>query len=262
MPASGFTPLSKDSSQTEKEIYDSRFQFTIGLFLPSINSTAQLNSSVGILGTIFNLETVFNLPKSKNLPRINGLFRIDNRHSVEGYYYALNRSGRNVSTDSIVFGNIIIPVSATIDGSFNSSLFGGKYRYSIYNSESIEAGFSIGLSFLDVSLRADVEFQNAPSGSEEYDDLLFLPVIGFFNRLNIIRELIFRSNIDMFALDIDTYDGILFDFTLSLEYLFYELFSVGISYSAFSLNVNFDKKYTGKILHNHKGFMFFAKVYL
>jgi len=257
----GFTSQPQDSSQTNEPLYDGRVQLTFGLFLPSINSTAQVNAETGRIGTIINLETAFSLPENQNLFRFNGLFRFNNMHSVEGYYYALNRSGSNVSKDSLVFGDIVIRVNSSFNAFFNATLFGGKYRYSIFNGESVEAGFSAGLSFLDIGVGAEVALQNQ-SASDEYNDLLFLPVLGFYNRVSIIENLIFRSNVDMFALDIGKYDGVLFDFGVSLEYLFYKLFSVGISYNVFSLNINYNTSQTGKILYSHKGFMFFGKVFL
>lgn len=258
--ASGLPFKPQDSSQTENKTYDSKVQLTFGLFLPSINSTAQVNSDAGRIGTIINLETAFSLPETQNLFRINGLYRFNNNHSVEAYYYALNRSGSSVSRDSIVFGDIVFRVNSSFDAFFNATLFGGKYRYSIFNGESVEAGFSAGLSFLDIGVGAEVTFQNS-TASDEYNDLLFLPVLGFFNRVNVIDEIIFRSNVDMFALDIGKYDGVLFDFGVSVEYLPYQLFSLGISYNVFSLNVNFETSQTGKILYSHKGFMFFGKLY-
>ena len=250
----------QDSSQRQNNIYDSRVHLTFGLFLPSINSTAQVNAETGRIGTIINLETAFSLPESQNLFRMNGIFRFDNKHSFEGYYYALNRSGSNVSRDSLVFGDITIRVNSSFNAFFNATLYGGKYRYSIFNGESVEAGFSAGLSFLDIGVGAEVTFQNS-TASDEYKDLLFLPVLGFYNRINIIENLIFRSNVDMFALDIGKYDGVLFDFGVSMEYLFYKLFSAGLSYNVFSLNLNFNTSQTGKILYSHKGFMFFGKLY-
>lgn len=251
---------SQDSTKTDKIIFDSKVQLAFGLFLPSINSTAQVNAETGRIGTIINLETAFSLPESQNLFRMNGLFRFDNKHSIEGYYYALNRSGSNVSKDSLVFGDIIFRVNSSFNAFFNATLYGGKYRYSIFNGESVEAGFSAGLSFLDLGVGAEVTFQNQ-SASDEYKDLLFLPVLGFYNRVNIVDEIIFRSNVDMFALDIGKYDGVLFDFGVSMEYLFYKLFSAGLSYNVFSLNLNFNTNQTGKILYSHKGFMFFGKLY-
>jgi hypothetical protein len=259
-PIHCFVISDKDSSQTKNEIFDCRIQLAFGLFLPSINSTAQLNAETGRIGTIINLETAFSLPETQNLFRMNGVFRFDNRHSVEAYYYALNRSGSNVSKDSLVFGDIIFRINSSFNAFFNATLFGGKYRYSIFSGETVEAGFSAGLSFLDIGVGAEVTFQNNVA-SDEYNDLLFLPVLGFYNRVNIIEDLIFRSNVDMFALDIGKYDGVLFDFGVSLEYLPYQLFSLGISYNVFSLNINFETGQTGKILYSHKGFMFFGKVY-
>ena len=93
----GFTSLPQDSSQTSEPLYDSKVQLTFGLFISSINSTAQLNTNTGNFGTIINLETAFKLPDARNLFRLNGLYRFNNMHSVEAYYYALNRSGSNVT---------------------------------------------------------------------------------------------------------------------------------------------------------------------
>ena len=253
-------PQSEDSTIAENFIYDSRIQLTFGLFIPSIQSNAQINSNAGRIGTIINLETAFSLPETQNLFRFNGVYRFNNNHSVEGYYYALNRSGSSVSRDSIVFGNIVLRVNSSFDAYFNATLFGGKYRYSIFHGESVEAGFSAGLSFLDIALGAKVTLLNQKA-SDEYSDLLFLPVLGFYNRVNISDNLIFRSNVDMFALNIKRYDGVLFDFGVSLEYKFINLLSAGLSYNVFALNVNYDTNRTGSINYAHKGFMIFGKLY-
>lgn len=250
----------QNSVDSISKFYDSRIQLTFGLFIPSIQSNAQINSNAGRIGTIINLETAFSLPETRNLFRFNGLYRFNNAHSVEGYYYALNRSGSSVSKDSLVFGNIVFRVNSSFDAYFNATLFGGKYRYSAFNGEYVEVGFSAGLSFLDVALGAQVTLLNE-TASEEYSDLLFLPVLGFYNRVNITDELIFRSNVDMFALNLKRYNGVLFDFGVSLEYKFINLLSAGLSYNVFSLNVNYDTKRTGSINYAHKGFMFFAKLY-
>jgi hypothetical protein len=83
LPVCYLHPQTQDSSRTIQEIHDSKVQLTFGLFLPSINSTAQLNAETGRVGTIINLETAFSLPETQNLFRMNGIFRFDNRHSVE-----------------------------------------------------------------------------------------------------------------------------------------------------------------------------------
>jgi hypothetical protein len=260
VPLFGSDPPFKDSSKTYSKIYDSRIHLTFGLFLPSINSTAQVNSETGRIGTIINLENTFSLPETQNLFRLNGLYRFNNNQSIEGYYYALNRSGSNIAGDSIVFGKIIFRVNSSYNAFFNATLFGAKYRYSIFNGETVEAGFSVGLSFLDVKLGAEVTLLNQ-SSSDEYSDLLFLPVLGFYNRINVVDNLIFRSNVDMFALNIKRYDGVLLDFGISVEYQFYKLFSVGVSYNVFSLDINYNTNRTGKIIYAHKGLMFFGKLY-
>jgi hypothetical protein len=65
----------------------------------------------------------------------------------------------------------------------------------------------------------------------------------------------------MFALNIKRYDGVLLDFGISVEYQFYTLFSVGVSYNVFSLDINYNTNRTGKIIYAHKGLMFFGKLY-
>jgi hypothetical protein len=251
----------QDSSQTNSVIYDGKAQLTFGLFLPSINSSAQINTPSGGIGTIVNLEAAFKLPESQQLFRGNVIYRFNNNHSVVGYYYALNRAGQNVSADSIVFGDLVININSSFTSFFKATLFGGKYRYSVHNDKNIEAGFSLGISFLAIDIGAEVVLFNQPIGKEEYTDLLFLPVFGFYNRVNIYENLIFRSNIDAFALDIKRYNGILLDLSVSLEYKFLQRFSLGLSYNAYALDVKFDTKQKGEIKYNHRGFMFFGKVY-
>jgi len=114
---------------------------------------------------------------------------------------------------------------------------------------------------LAVDIGASAVLLNQELGEEEYADLLFLPVFGFNNRVNLSDNLIFRSNIDAFALDIKRYNGILFDLSVALEYRFLENLSAGLSYNTFSLDVEFDTKEKGEIKYSHKGFMFYCKIY-
>ena len=251
----------EDSSQTNTTINDGKVQLTLGLFLPNINSSVQINTPSGGIGTNVNLEAAFKLPESQQLFRGNGIYRFNNNNSVEAYYYALNRSGKNVSADSIVFGDLVIDINSSFTSFFKATLFGGKYRYSVENDKNIEAGFSAGISFLYIDIGAEAVLLNQPVGKEEYNDLLFLPVFGFYNRVNIYENLIFRSNVDAFALNIERYNGILLDFSALLEYRFLQRFSVGLSYNAYALDVKFDTKQKGEIKYNHRGFMFFGKVY-
>ncbi|MEJ2104294.1 MAG: hypothetical protein P8X47_06920 [Ignavibacteriaceae bacterium] len=235
----GFNSFSGDSTEAGDEIYDGKAQLTFGWFLPTINSSAQLNTKF----------------------RFKGLYRFNNKHSVEGYYYALNRSGANISSDSIVFGDLVINLNSSFTSFFKATLFGGKYRYSVYNDSNVETGFSAGISFLYVDIGATVLLLDRSIANEEYSELLFLPVFGFYNRVNLSDNLIFRSNVDAFALNIEKYDGILLDLSIAVEYYFLQRFSVGTSYNVFALDIKFDTNEKGEIKYGHRGFMFFGKVY-
>jgi hypothetical protein len=253
--------------QTEEKIYDSRIQFTFGWFLPTIKSSGQINSSRGGIGATINLETAFKLPKSRSLFRLQGLYRFNNASSVDVYFYELNRSGSSKSLDSLVFGKLVIRVGADLESYFNMSLFGGRYHYSIVNNKDFESGFTAGISFLSVNLGANASLKGTSGqviyyGEESYKDLLFLPVFGFFNRVNFWEDFTLRNHIDLFALDIGRYAGVLFDFAISLEYSIQKYISVGAAYDAFAVDVDFNTGETGRIQYRHRGFIFFVTVML
>ena len=254
-------------SKTEEKIYDSRIHLTFGWFLPTIKSSGQLNTPSGGIGATINLESAFKLPKTRSLFRLQGLYRFNNTSSVDLYYYELNRSGSSRSLDSLVFGKLVIRVGADLESLFNVSLFGGRYHYSIVNNKTFESGFSAGISFLAVNMGANASLKGTSGqviyyGEESYKDLLFLPVFGFFNRVNFWEDFTLRNHIDLFALDIDRYAGTLFDFAISLEYSIQKYFSVGAAYDAFALDVDFNTGKTGRIQYGHRGFIFFVAVML
>ena len=247
------------SNQNQDEIYDARVQLSFGWFIPLIQSSFQLNGTGGKIGATVNMERTFNLPTARQLFRFAGLYRFNNSSSVDVYYYVLDRSGSDRSADSLVFGNIIIRVGASLESFFNLNLFGGRYHYSILNEKNIEAGVSAGISFLDVDLGTTLTINNQ-SASESYKDLLFLPVFGFFNRVNFWGDFTFRDHVDLFALSIERYGGMLIDLGFSLEYLPYKYFSLGVGYDVFTLNVDFNTKRTGNIQYQQRGFIFYAKL--
>jgi hypothetical protein len=244
-------------SQDKDTIYDSRIHLTLGWFIPYITTSAQLNSSTGRTGATINLESTFNLPTTKQLFRFEGLYRFNNTSSVDFYYYLLNRSGSNIATDSLNFGNIVIPVDASLESHFNMSLFGSRYYYSFVNNQNFEAGLSAGLSFLNIDMGALVTLNNK-TAEETYKDLLFLPVIGFYNRFKLGERFTFRDRVNLFALDIDRYNGILIDLSFSLEYLIFKNLAAGAAFSVFTLDVTFDAKKSGRIQYGQRGISLFA----
>ena len=255
------TLISTEQLQTKEKIHDSSVHLTFGWFLPTIKSSGQINTPTGGIGATINLETAFKLPKSRSLFRFQGLYRFNNASSVDVYFYELNRSGSSKSLDSLVFGELVIRVGAELESYFNMSLFGGRYHYSIVNTDDFESGFSAGISFLDLNMGASARILNSYN-EESYKDLLFLPVFGFFNRVNFWNNFTLRNHIDLFALDIGRYAGVLFDFAISLEYSIQKFVSVGAAYDAFALDVDFNTGKTGRIQYGHRGFLFFATILL
>jgi len=252
-------PATHDSSSTDHTIYDSRIQLLFGWFFPTIHSSIQLDTKGGEVGATVNLEEAFKLPTTRQLFRFAGLYRFNNSSSVDVYYYVLDRSGSTQSTDSLNFGDITINVGASLVSYFNLTLFGSRYHYSILNEKNIEAGVSAGISFLDVDVGTTATI-NDQSAGDSYDDLLFLPVFGFFNRVNFWGDFTFRDHVDLFALNIQRYGGILIDLGFSLEYLLVNHFSLGVSYDVFTLNVNFDAKQNGNIQYQQRGFILFTRI--
>ncbi len=246
-------------NQNKNEIYDARIQLLFGWFIPLIQSSFQLNTSKGKVGATVNMEKTFNLPTARQLFRFAGLYRFNNSSSIDVYYYVLDRSGSDRSADSLVFGNLIIRVGASLESYFNLNLFGVRYHYSILNEKNIEAGVSAGISFLEVDLGTTLTINNK-SASESYKDLLFLPVFGFFNRVNFWGDFTFRDHVDLFALNIERYGGILIDLGFALEYLPYKYFSLGLGYDVFTLNVDFSTKRSGNIQYQQRGFIFYVKL--
>ncbi len=246
-------------SQTEEKIYGERLQLSVGWFLPTIRSSAQLNSSGGRIGTTINIEATFKLPQTRQLFRYDAFYRFNNSSSADLYYYELNRSGSTVARDSLVFGENIISVGANLESYFNLSLFGLRYHYSILNNENFETGFTFGISFLDVDVGTNIKLNNR-STEESYNDLLYLPVIGFFNRTRFLENFTLRNYVYLFALKLNKYEGILLDFTLSLEYKIYKHLSLGLSYNALALDMNFDAKKSGNVQYGYRGWILFGSV--
>lgn len=245
--------------KSEDEVLDDRIKLAFGWFFPIIQSSIQLNTERGGVGATVNLEKAFKLPSTRQLFRFSGLYRFNNSSSVDVYYYVLDRSGSSRSADSLIFGDITIRVGASLVSYFNLTLFGSRYHYSILNEKNIEAGVSAGISFLDVDVGTAATI-NEDSAEESYADLLFLPVFGFFNRVNFWGDFTFRDHVDLFALDIKRYNGILIDLGFSLEYRPVNHFSIGASYDVFILNVDYDTKRSGNIQYLQRGFILYAGI--
>lgn len=250
-----------DKTNERDSIYSppERFVVWAGWFLPNFQSQAQVNSQTVGLGPIVNLERAFKLPDSENLLRIDSYFRINNHHSVYAGFYTSSREGLTEVTNNIQIGNLIIPIGTEAYAKNNISLLKFGYRYSIVNLEKIESGVGLGFSMLFYYLFVENKILILEN-TEEVDVIIPIPIINFFSEYHIWKKFDLMLYIDLFGVNFDIYDGVLFDFALNAKYKIFEQLAVGIGYNIYKIDVRVEnpKGFDGKIDYLHKGFAFFV----
>lgn len=245
-----------DSSSSTMSEYEPphRFGLWVGLFLPTFTSEAQVTSQTLGLGSTVNLEQSFQLPKNETLLRLDAYFRFSKHHSIYAGYYTSSREGTTEVTTEIQIGDLIIPVNSQAYAKNDISLLKFGYRYSIVNSEDFESGLGLGFSVLFYKLFVENK-SNIRENTEDIDETLPIPVFNFYTVYNIWTRLFLSVYLDLFGVNLGTYDGSLTDFGVGVTYRFFNNFAAGIDYNVYKLDVHVEKSngFDGVIDYLHKG---------
>ena len=231
-----------------------RFGLWVGVFLPTFTSEAQVTAQSIGLGPTVNLEKSFQLPKNETLLRLEALFRFNKHHSIYAGYYTSSREGTSEVTTEIQIGNLIIPVNSQAYAKNDISLLKFGYRFSIVNTEDIESGIGLGFSVLFYKLFIENK-SNIRENTEDVDETLPIPVFNFYTVYNIWNRLYLSVYLDLFGVNLGTYDGSLADFGIGLTYRIFNNIAAGIDYNVYNLDVRVEKSdgFTGVINYLHKG---------
>ena len=239
----------RDSRAARKD--QPRFELRLGAFSDSIDSSIVRDSADGNNGTDIDLEDLLGLPDDDTLLQVDAIFRIGTFHRIEVGYLETARNGSVTLMNDIMFGGETFPAGTTIDSHVDTKILRIGYAYSLINDAQKELGVMGGLHFsrIETSISAGATGQMVSSNASTP-----LPVIGLHGALSLGRKASLGARIQFFRMDYDRYEGSLNYATLDIQRRFGDIFSIGLGYNYYALNLDSrDNDVRGTLEIRHHG---------
>jgi hypothetical protein len=122
-----------------------------GLFyMPDIVTSIRYDSSAGAPGTLVSGENTLGLQDQLKQASVDMMFRIGERHRIHADFYKMTRSGDQVVSQPIFFGDDVFLVNDRVLSSMDLRKLGITYTYSFLRREKWEVGAGLALHLLQL----------------------------------------------------------------------------------------------------------------
>ena len=112
-----------------------QWTFEVGAYIPTVKSTASLNSPTLGVGTTVNFEDDLDLADRDTLGQVLARVRLGERWRIEGEYFALNRSGARPVSKTINWGDKTYTIGTVVNSEFDSTIYRLSGGYSFVKDE-------------------------------------------------------------------------------------------------------------------------------
>jgi len=242
--------------------YKSDFEITLGAFYSSsIDTQIKLNGHGPLSkGHTFDLEDVFGLDEDKMLGFGEVLYRFNERHSVEGSYFNLDREGDRSAQRDITIGNTTFLINTSLETELDFEVYKLSYIYTFMSTSDYALGAALGLHITDIGFNIKGTLNNLTTESDASELTAPLPVVGLRGDWRISDNWIIDSSVDYFYLSLDDYEGGLIDLGVAIEYDKFEYVSVGVGWEYYKIDLDVDKeRFDGELDFEYYGPMVYLK---
>jgi len=224
----------------------SRFTIEVGGYLPTLSTTARLDSPTLGRGTDIDFEDDLDLSEREFLGFAQFTARLSRSWRLQLDYIDLSRSTTTTLERQIEWGDDIYTVGATVQGYFDVKVARLAFGYSFLRKPTWELGGTFGAHLMDVGAGLGLAIQSGGggiSGAREADigGLAPLPNFGLYWAWAFHDRWALSARADFFAIEIDEFGGSLWAGALNLHYFVNDTFSIGGGYSAFNLDADVTK---------------------
>ncbi len=167
--------------------------------------------------------------------------RIGSRWQLGFDYFNIDVAGSRAVNFEFEFGDLVVPVGASVDTSLAADFYVLSMTYAFYRSDRMELGAGLGVHGvgLEYDLFAEVRAGSLVRtlGEEEDDFLAPLPNAVIYGSYAFTPKLLGQLKLGWISLSYDEYDGELLALHAQLAYLLTDRVSVGLGYTMFDFDV-------------------------
>jgi len=235
-----------------------KYNFSIGSFLPAVNTEMRLDSGTLGRGTTIDLEDDLGFDAHQNTGRLDAYIRFAPRHRLNVGYFNMNRTASGVIDKTIQFGDQVFAINTNLDSEFKTSIILTNYMYSIVQQPKFELAVAIGVHYSETKTSLSTS-GGAISVNAKADGPL--PLVGLDIKYAVKPNLHLGLLAQWFKADTSDYDGTIRNINASIEYFVQKNFGIGIGYSQFKVDYNTNMTFfKGAIRYSYGGPQIFASL--
>lgn len=247
------TPVAAQEFDEASSPLFERFKFSGFGFLPETSTTIRFDQVDGDLGTELDFEDDLGLDDREFLPAGVVSWRLGRQTRLEGSFFTLSREATREIDVEIDFGDETFERDVEVGTFFDTDILRASFFYSFLHDPQAELAVGLGLHLLwvDLGLEAgDIE------RSVETDVTAPLPVLSVHGAYAFSPKFLLNGTGQLFALEIDRYDGELINLYGGFEYFFSPVVGATLGYDFYSIDLDVTgerEEFEGKIDFTYHG---------
>ena len=256
--------LAAQSTEPKENPWE-RFSLSLGGFITTLDSTVVLGAKELGTGIVVDVEDALNLDSSLTVFRGDAFVRLgsSNRHRLDFSYYDLRRSATRTLTKDLEVGGNIYPIGTTVDSSLDLQIIKGGYSYSLLQDNRVDIALGLGMFVIPI------DFEVSASGRRSTSESITapLPYLHFRADIALTPKFFLRQTYEFFWLQVNNFEGNLFNGLIALEYNPWKYIGFGFGYNIFRVSVKAEGSdypnidFTGKIQLNYSGLLLYARTW-
>jgi hypothetical protein len=235
-----------------------RFAVRVLYYQPAINNRLRYDSSTGVPGTPIDVEDLLGHKDSDHQGTIDLMLRIGERHRINADFFQLRRTGDEVISQQIRFGDDTYAGGDRVLSETDLRKLGLTYTFSFLRRERLEVGAGLGLHLLQLDGRTRVP---ATFTSEQLDTAGPFAALAGHVSWRVTRRFSLNVSGQYFDLSPDDVRAAFRGFHGDVQYRGWRNLALGVGYSYFGYLVDSaDEEFSGFYRLVYKGPEAFVRV--
>jgi outer membrane scaffolding protein for murein synthesis (MipA/OmpV family) len=235
------------------------FEVRLGTLSGAIDTEVSRDSGDGQPGDTVDLENFLGAADRETIFQVDGRVRIGRYHRIELGAFRLARRSTTTIEDDLAFGDRTYLAGAEIESKVESEFFRVAYAYSLMRDGQKELGVMAGLGYF----RFETTLREAGlQQPERFRAKAPLPTFGVFAAFLFNGKWQLNADANVFALDFDSYNGVMSFLRLGLERKFGSGLGAGVGYDYYALRLRArERDFSGDLglrYHGPKLYLSFA----
>ena len=253
-PSFGQSYIDRDSTFKEPRLYVS-----LGSYHPNMTTSLRIDSKIG-LGTELSLEDDIKLESNMTVFRTDATIRVKKRSQFVVAFTSLQRDRELTLDEDVDFQDTTFYIDARVRAYFDLYYYSLTWRYSLYNEQNWNAGFSVGTRFVQIKTGVEASL-NQNSYREDVQFTAPAILFGIHGAGYLRPRLLTRYSLEYLQLSIADMKIVAIENRFSIEYFIHKNVGLGAGYEVNSYRIKeipLSDDFRGKVNLSFGGFNIFV----